>query len=345
MSMIDAAKIDAIKASVDLIAIAEGYTKLRKKTRNERCGACPQCGGRDRFFVNADYWGCRGCHEKPGDAIELVRWFERCDFITALEKLSGESLREDDDGKDKNERKRAMRDDRADVWKSAIWQKRAAALIELTANALDGPAGAPGRAYLEQRGITQYTWRCWLLGYAANSPYSSTRGGASITIPYMHPRQMDACFAVRYRRIAPPTPSMRYLNEPDSFCLLHGLHLLDLNAHTLVVIEGELNAISIWQDARDLGLAVVSIGSQYLKKATLDALTHLSQRFERCMVWCDDPRRTLRVREAVRSPQLVLLKSPAPDGEKIDANDLLQRGLLRAFLARKIAGTVHQEAA
>jgi hypothetical protein len=341
--MIDAAKIDTIKADVDLIAVAESYAKLRKKTRTERCGPCPHCGGRDRFFVNADYWACRGCHEKPGDAVDLVRWMDGCDFITALEKLSGENLRDSDgDENDTNgERRRIVRDDRVEVWKTAKWQTRAMSTIEEMAAALETDAGAPGRAYLEQRGITQHTWRCWLLGYALVSPpwdpeLRQRTGGAAITIPYMHSRN-DTCFAVRYRRIVARTGEDRYVNEGGSFCLLHGLHMIDLNAHTLVIVEGELNAISIWQAARDLGVAVVSIGSQYLKKETLEATAKFSTFFPRSLVWCDDPDRALRVRRAVQSRAVLPLKSPELDGVKIDANDMLQRGLLGAFIDRKLS--------
>jgi hypothetical protein len=345
--MIDAAKVEAITSSVDLIALAEGYTKLRKKTRKEKCGPCPNCKGRDRFFVNAEYWGCRGCHEDPGDAIDLVRHIERCDFVTALEKLSGESLRKTTDNNDTNECKQAQHDDRAEVWKSDKWQRRAMATIEETATALETDAGVPARAYLEQRGIFQYTWRVWLLGYAPVSPPWDSElrrraGGAALTIPYLHSRT-DACFAVRYRRIVARTDEDRYINEPDSFCLLHGLHLIDRNAHTLVIVEGELNAVSIWQESRDLGLTVVSIGSQYLKKDTLEALTTLSTFFPRSLVWCDDPDRALRVRSAVQSPAVLPLKSPNLNGTKIDANDMLQRGLLRAFLERKVAQAYMRE--
>jgi phage/plasmid primase-like uncharacterized protein len=64
---------------------------IRLKGRNEKVGPCPVCGGIDRFSVNVlkAVWNCRGCN-KGGDAIELVRHLDSCDFLTAIETITGE---------------------------------------------------------------------------------------------------------------------------------------------------------------------------------------------------------------------------------------------------------------
>jgi hypothetical protein len=57
----------------------------------ERCGPCPRCGGDDRFSVNLKkrVFNCRGCGAK-GDVIDLVRFLDDSDFITAGTMLAGE---------------------------------------------------------------------------------------------------------------------------------------------------------------------------------------------------------------------------------------------------------------
>jgi DNA primase len=59
----------------------------------DRCGACPKCGGTDRFAINItkQCFNCRGCGAK-GDVIALVQHIDGCDFKTAVSMLSGEIL-------------------------------------------------------------------------------------------------------------------------------------------------------------------------------------------------------------------------------------------------------------
>jgi hypothetical protein len=52
---------------------------------------CPACGGKDRFGVNQkkNVWFCRAS-QRGGDAIELTEYLDGCDFLTAVEAVSGE---------------------------------------------------------------------------------------------------------------------------------------------------------------------------------------------------------------------------------------------------------------
>src|SRR5690242_9834357 len=56
----------------------------------DRCGACPVCGGRDRFSINTvkGVFNCRGCQAR-GDVIDFVMFVDGCDFNTACETLTG----------------------------------------------------------------------------------------------------------------------------------------------------------------------------------------------------------------------------------------------------------------
>jgi hypothetical protein len=57
----------------------------------DRCGPCPQCGGKDRFSINVrkQVFLCRGCAAR-GNVITLVRFLDGCTFLEALEYLTGE---------------------------------------------------------------------------------------------------------------------------------------------------------------------------------------------------------------------------------------------------------------
>jgi len=61
-----------------------------KRAGRELVGPCPACGGRDRFSVNLlkNVWYCRRS-AKGGDAIALVEYLSGCDFIGAVEMLTG----------------------------------------------------------------------------------------------------------------------------------------------------------------------------------------------------------------------------------------------------------------
>jgi hypothetical protein len=56
----------------------------------ERAGACPKCGGTDRFSINTvkRVWNCRGCGV-GGDTIDLVRHLDGVNFIEACTTLAG----------------------------------------------------------------------------------------------------------------------------------------------------------------------------------------------------------------------------------------------------------------
>jgi len=58
----------------------------------ELAGPCPVCGGTDRFSVHTkkQVFNCRGCGGKGNDAISLVRFLDRVDFLAAVERLAGE---------------------------------------------------------------------------------------------------------------------------------------------------------------------------------------------------------------------------------------------------------------
>jgi phage/plasmid primase-like uncharacterized protein len=85
--------------SADAIAKASGASimatilsldlRLKKNGPRELTGACPRCGGVDRFNMGA--WFCRGCDAKGGDGISLLMHARGLPFRDAVEGINGES--------------------------------------------------------------------------------------------------------------------------------------------------------------------------------------------------------------------------------------------------------------
>jgi phage/plasmid primase-like uncharacterized protein len=87
-------RIDAANAVKIENELAKRGVYLKPKTSKWPSGPCPHCGGSDRFWlgVQKQMWGCRGCHPRGGDVIELVQWLDGCSFPAAVETLIGKQV-------------------------------------------------------------------------------------------------------------------------------------------------------------------------------------------------------------------------------------------------------------
>jgi CHC2 zinc finger/Toprim domain len=83
---------EALRAARDtpIGAIASEHGLKLRRLGAERVGACPCCGGTDRFSLNIrkQIFNCRGCGGK-GDVIALVQHIEGVSFVEAVERLIG----------------------------------------------------------------------------------------------------------------------------------------------------------------------------------------------------------------------------------------------------------------
>jgi hypothetical protein len=86
--------IDAAKAVRVEDEIARRGGLGLKRMGAELIGACPVCGGRDRFSINIkkQIWNCRGC-AKGGDVVDLVQHLDGVDFKAAVQTLGGDETR------------------------------------------------------------------------------------------------------------------------------------------------------------------------------------------------------------------------------------------------------------
>jgi len=89
-------QIQSTVEATDLLALIEretgnSYTKAASTNGGEWKGACPWCGGNDRFCIwnyaeRAHYW-CRQCR-RGGDAIQFLRDFRGLSFPEAVQELA-----------------------------------------------------------------------------------------------------------------------------------------------------------------------------------------------------------------------------------------------------------------
>ncbi len=236
----------------------------------EWAGPCPFCGGRDRFRVWPDHpsgdaggrFYCRGCG-MAGDGITFLRESTGMSYPEACQTLQVAP----------GPMKRTAPTARP-TWtpKSALapceaWQEQAARFVAECAATMT--PGSDGMAYAESRGLTADTVARLSIGWNPQArfetreawglpPESNSKGNprkvwlpAGLVIPS---RRRAGIVAVKVRRSA-WTPE----DKLPKYCAVAGsVPGLALGGAGLpvVVVESELDAVLVWQEARDLAGAL-----------------------------------------------------------------------------------------
>jgi DNA primase len=161
MARIKDESVEAVKANADIVALVEGYTRLRKSGARF-VGLCPFHQEKTPSFgVSPDRgsFKCFGCGE-GGDAIAFVEKLENLDFVGAIEFLADrfnvpleyeESSPEQDRQRRQRERLFALLEQATGFYERHLW---------------DSPRGEAARAYLESRGLGEEVCRVYRLGLA-----------------------------------------------------------------------------------------------------------------------------------------------------------------------------------
>lgn len=153
--------LEALKNSVNLCDLAGQFTTLAGRGK-ELKGPCPRCGGKDRFYVQREFFACRKCHPRRGNAIDFACWLRGCDFMEAVTWLSNgnpPTLAEPPAPRPPRPRWPPLQPP------PQIWQHRAAECVTYAQAQLWQPAGRPGLDYLLSRGLTEATIWAAGLGY------------------------------------------------------------------------------------------------------------------------------------------------------------------------------------
>jgi len=318
MPLIPDSEIRELKSSIDLRVLAAGYTELQG-TR-EQFGSCPRCGGKDRFHVQADKFFCRICyppevHRGNHDVFDFLIFIgEAENFRSAVEfllQLKGKTplppVRQ------------KVAEDRKLQYLSKEWQDIACRFSERAQELLFSEYGAKGREYLENRGLSLETCEEHDLGLTSAKDADNHFSWA-ITIPWF---EGDYVSAVQFRFINPVGKqrysrfsAKRYYGETIIY------QTVVRGSSTLVVTEGEFNALSVWQETE---FDVVSVGSQNSSLKTINRLVELSKGYERIFLWFDDIEASRAVLKCLGRGEIV--------EQAEDANALLQKGILKTALS------------
>ena len=248
------------------------FKKVANTGGGEYAGACPWCGGTDRFRVwpeSGRYW-CRGCDAK-GDAIQYLGDFRKLSFKEASS-LTGKSTTA------------TARPATPQAWvpetpqaPPEAWQEGASSFLDLFVGNLWSDQGATMRQWLyEQKGLSEKTMRDSRLGF--NPKYKSQFGASwglsddvivhlseGLVIPTI---QGETIHRLKIRRTNPGKYS-RYMNVTGSG---NSIMLWGKDKEAVVVVESELDAILLNQEAGDLCTVIALAGATNKPDSRTDSI-------------------------------------------------------------------------
>ena len=292
---------------------------MKRESAVEFSAPCPVCGGTDRLHVNTqkNRFFCSHCHGR-GKWQNPVWWlvFTRgITFLQALDTLDGGIV-----APVRLEASTETKEKEPPFWQDPTKHAEAQGEANAAASALDGSQGAD---YLARRGIPLEVAKRWRVGFAV---YQSQ---PCITFPYWGMVKGAAVLkALQFRSIS---AIWRYKHKEGSERGLFGAWLCNPAVNkTLILCEGELNAISI-SAAAGAGCDVVSFGSQAPGNAILQSIKALAARYALVIIWADEPENVQKVWEAAAVGCLAI--HGINSFNKQDANDLLVLGRLGEYMA------------
>ncbi len=264
------------QTNINIFHLIPGHFKKVGQTGGgEWHGACPFCGGKDRFAVwpqsdNGGRWWCRQCG-RSGDSVGFLMEYKSLDFKAACEQLRIEVP-------DLKTGQQTPRAPQPEVWASDLkdapcfekeWQWKAETFADACAATLwyawEGSAGQ----YLESRGITKEMAVVANLGLNRDG-YHDTWGRAEvflprgITIPWEIEGQL---YNVRVRRrnadLAARPDLSKYASSKGCANGMYGIGQL-CPGDTVYLTEGEFDALVLrrWlNEHRVQATTVASIGA------------------------------------------------------------------------------------
>lgn len=136
MTRLSEAQIADIKDRVDLVRLAGDLGARLRRSGAKWVGSCPICGGgarATRFEIKgqgaSSAWVCAVC-EDGGDAIRLVRQVSGCDFASAIERLGGPRVLDQEEER-RLQAQRAERERKEKAQAEAYREKERAACLRI----------------------------------------------------------------------------------------------------------------------------------------------------------------------------------------------------------------------
>lgn len=259
-------------------ADGHNFKRIASTGKGEFCGACPFCGGNDRFRIwpnnkGGRFW-CRGCG-KTGDSVQYVRETRGLSYAQALQYLGIE-------GNHKNTARKkkinfTFRPEEKET-PPALWQEKAGKFLLWTQTQLWTPGGAAALDILKGKGLTRETIHA--AGIGANTgerggdiyrnfdswglppEYKENGNLRKLWIPkgIVIPLVKEGIQRLRVRR-DDHKDGQRYI-------VVHGSTskplILGKERSSFVIVESDLDGWLCWQEAGALA-GVVALGSASAK--------------------------------------------------------------------------------
>ena len=285
-----------IPAHVDILAVAQRYSDVSSKQvatthGGEHWGSCPLCGtGRNRFHVwpnrpreDGPAWWCRQCNES-GDIIKLVQLCEGVSFRMALEILE---IEPEENWQDYQPRE--------PLAPCKTWQDRAKVFVHQAQKLLWVERGGAALEHLRKRGLSDDVIRDAQLGYVPlgkdgrwlkdsleNWGLSATETGKEcvwlpegILIPWFD--ASGHIWKLNVRKLGTlQKHDRRYQEVLGSGETMYNLYSIQ-DGKPVVLVEGELDAISGSQEAGALAVFVATSGAAKMYPQHIPALERASR--------------------------------------------------------------------
>jgi hypothetical protein len=337
---------ETAKRNANIVQMAEQRVELRKNGK-QYTGPCPKCGGDNRFYCESDFFACRKCHPKRGDAIEYVMWLDGLTYDDALIKLGGPLPTTPAVDKVRPVTKAPIRNQ---SWNEP--EKRRIA-IDAHLSLVKGTTkqAQVAMAYLQRRCIGMETIKAFDVGYTAKYlprayDYESQKQTypkqVAVTLPWFDSN--GALVSIKYRFI-----------EKHNYTDLDGKARTGENKtseagnqqhgnlfgwqclqgpdkrQVLIICEGEINDLSLWQVGNHV-IDVLSAGPEGQIANLPTAAVDLAQQYKHVIVWADERGIADRAAKRIGAAAMESPKSAEyPKGA--DANDMLIAGALGDWLS------------
>ena len=261
------------------VMIDQSMKRVATTSGGEWAGPCPECEGEDRFRVWPDhpksdtgrFW-CRQCGWK-GDGIDYLRdlrglsFREACEELGVTYKLEVPSSR----AQRKQRRSRSLRRKPSPRTRCKApcpaWQERAREIVYEAHERLFSAEGQRAKDYLHERGLSELVLREAGIGYLPEDSYEDPKRWSlqrkkdvwlprGILLPYWTDPDRIVKLKIRRQKGKP-----RYIQVPGGDTKALYLQSKVRAGEPLVLCEGEIDALSVWEATRGTYAAVATGGT------------------------------------------------------------------------------------
>lgn len=270
--------VDDLKRRHDLTALVEAdLGPPRRRNGRWLSWPCPfhqdseQDGGSLRVTPDTGTWFCFGCQE-TGDVIKWVQKRQNLTFPEACRQLGGGQSVPASNPRS-SPRTGPRTGPLASQHPEQQWRDVAVKILQQSQSYLWGPTGTNALDYLHKRGLTDNTIKHWGIGYNPGSYMVReihTTDGKSAAMSKGHVIPVYLNSELRLLKIRQPDGyNPRYVRLAGGESVLFGSETLS-NQSTILLTEGEFDAMLAWQEAGDLvGVASTTGGCKLFRREWL----------------------------------------------------------------------------